>query len=67
MPSRPLRLSSKRNLIMTKKHTVSFKAKRKVSVPVKVDFETKSGNEVSFPAHKTVKKKVPVSFRAKNK
>jgi hypothetical protein len=52
---------------MTKKHTVSFKAKRKVSVPVKVDFETKSGNEVSFPAHKTVKKKVPVSFRGKNK
>ena len=52
---------------MAKTHKVSFKAKKKVSVPVKVGFETKSGNDVSFSAHKTVKKKVPVSFRAKNK
>jgi hypothetical protein len=52
---------------MAKTHKVSFKAKKDVSVPVKVGFETKSGSDVSFSAHKTVKKKVPVSFRAKNK
>ena len=52
---------------MNKKHTVSFKASKKVSVPVKVGFETKSGAEVSFSAHKNVKKKVPVRFQAKGK
>jgi len=52
---------------MSSKHTVSFKASKKVSVPVKVGFETKSGDEVSFSAHKTVKKKKLVRFRAKNK
>ena len=46
---------------------ISFKAKKKVSVPVKVGFKTKAGNKVSFRAHKTVKKRVPVSFRAKKK
>ena len=51
---------------MATTHKVSFKANKKVSVPVKVDFQTKSG-EVAFAAHKVVKKKVPVSFRAKNK
>lgn len=56
-----------RNSDMAKTHKVSFKANKKVSAPVKVDFETKSGKEVKFPAHKTVQKKVPVSFRAKNK
>ena len=51
---------------MAKKHTVKFVAKKKVSVPVKVDFETKKG-EVAFSAHKTVEKRVPVKFKARNK
>lgn len=50
---------------MAKTHKVSFKAKRNVSVPVKVNFTSKSG-KISFPAHKTVKKKVTVSFRARD-
>lgn len=52
--------------IMAKTHKVSFKANKKVSVPVKVDFETRGGKEIKFAAHKDVKKRVPVSFRAKN-
>jgi hypothetical protein len=50
---------------MAKTHKVSFTAKKKVSAPVKVDFQTKTG-AVKFKAHKTVKKPVRVSFRAKN-
>ncbi|MBV9992772.1 MAG: hypothetical protein JOZ72_15940 [Alphaproteobacteria bacterium] len=48
-------------------HRVSFKARKKVKVPAKVDFTTKDGRTVRFKARKTVKKRVPVSFRAKNK
>jgi hypothetical protein len=51
---------------MLKKHTVSFKAKKDVSVPVKVGFKTGAGEKVSFPAHKTIKKEVTVRFRAKD-
>ncbi len=51
---------------MTKRHTVEFKAKKPVSVPKRVKFETDAGKKVSFPAHKTVEKKVKVKFRAKN-
>jgi hypothetical protein len=52
---------------MTKKHRVSFIAKKKVAVPVDVEFETKKGEDVTFEAHKNVKKPVRVSFSAKNK
>jgi hypothetical protein len=51
---------------MAKKHTVSFIAKKKVSVPAKIKFETKAG-PVAFKGHKTVKKAVKVSFKAKDK
>lgn len=51
---------------MAKKHTVRFKATKPVSVPVRVKFETDAGKKVSFPAHKTVEKKVTVKFRAKD-
>lgn len=53
-------------VIMVKKHTVKFKAKKPVSVPVDINFKTDEGKKVSFPAHKTVKKKVTVKFRAKD-
>ena len=49
---------------MAKKHRVSFVAEKKVSVPKKVQFETKSGDPVAFAAHKTVKKPVRVRFMA---
>ena len=49
---------------MAKTHKVSFKANKKVSVPVKVGFKTKTG-PVKFKAHKTVKKRVRVSFKAR--
>ncbi len=51
---------------MAKKHTVTFKAKKPVSVPVRVNFKTDDGKKVSFPAHKTVEKKVTVKFWAKD-
>jgi hypothetical protein len=47
-------------------HRVEFKAKKKVSKPVAVDFKTKSGKEIAFRAKKSVTEKVPVKFRAKN-
>ena len=52
---------------MANKHRVSFVAKKKVSVPTKVRFETKSGDPVAFAAHKTVKKPVRVRFVAEDK
>jgi hypothetical protein len=51
--------------IFPKMRLVSFMARKNVSVPTKVKFNTKDGEKVSFRAHKTVKKKVPVSFWAK--
>jgi hypothetical protein len=48
----------------TKKHTVKFKAIKTVNTPVDVEFETKSGKKVDFPAHKPVKKKVKAEFKA---
>jgi hypothetical protein len=52
---------------MVKKHVVQFIANKPVSVPVKVEFKAKSGKKVDFGAHKTVKKKVTIKFRAKDK
>ncbi|MGA7675556.1 MAG: hypothetical protein WCA78_11020 [Rhizomicrobium sp.] len=52
---------------MVKTHPVAFKAKKKVPVKVRVDFKTRDGEEVEFPAHKKVTKRVTVKFRAKNK
>ena len=48
------------------KKTVEFDARKKVKVPVKVKFKTRSGTPVRFPAHKPVKKKVHVKFAAKS-
>jgi len=46
------------------KHEVKFVAKKKVSVPARVEFHTKDGKEVEFNAHKKVKKPVEVDFMA---
>jgi hypothetical protein len=54
-------------VVKKKTHPVSFKAKKEVPVKVRVDFKTRSGDEVAFPAHKKVVKKVAVKFRAKDK
>jgi hypothetical protein len=51
---------------MAQKHRVTFKAKKKVSVPAKISFKTKTG-PVKFAGHKTVKKTKRVSFMAKGK
>jgi hypothetical protein len=51
---------------MAKKHTVELRAKKPVSVPVRVKFQTDGGKKASFPAHKTTKKKVTVKFWAKD-
>jgi len=51
---------------MTKRHHVRFEAEEKVSKPVRVNFTTKDGSKVSFPAHKKMKEKVDVDFMAKN-
>jgi len=47
------------------KRTVEFDARKKIKVPVEVEFTTRSGKPVDFEAHKSVKKKVHVKFRAK--
>lgn len=52
---------------MTKKHHVHFIAKEKVKELVVVDFRTKTGQEVRFPAHKKVLEEVKIDFMAKNK
>jgi len=49
-----------------KKKTVEFNARKKVKVPVDVEFKTRSGKSVDFEARKSVVKKVPVKFRAKS-
>lgn len=48
---------------LTTTHPVSFKARKKVSTPVK--FTTSDGEKVSFRARKS--KPASVSFRARNK
>ncbi len=50
-----------------KRHHVSFKAEKKVSEPVEVEFVRKDGTRVDFPAHQKVKETVKVDFMAKNK
>lgn len=47
------------------KRTVEFNARKKVKIPVEVEFTTKSGKRVDFEAHKPGTKKVHVKFRAK--
>jgi hypothetical protein len=46
---------------------VSFTATKKVREPVEVKFTTKDGDKVSFGAHKSSNKRVPVSFRVRKK
>jgi hypothetical protein len=48
-------------------HRVSFEATKFEREPVKVRFDRKDGSKVSFRAHKTVRRRKPVSFRARNK
>ncbi len=48
-----------------RREKVSFKAQKKVSKPVKVEFYTKTGEKVSFKGHIQVKKPVKVEFYAK--
>jgi hypothetical protein len=47
--------------------TVSFKAYRTATKPVRVKFKTKSGKTVSFKAIKTFQKKETVRFSTKRK
>jgi hypothetical protein len=51
----------------SRRKTVSFIAKKKVSKPVRVKFKTKTGKKVSFVATKKVTKPVRVKFSAKKK
>jgi hypothetical protein len=46
------------------KKTVKFKAFKTVAKPVKVKFQTKSGETISFKALRTFEKKRTVRFRA---
>jgi len=48
-----------------RREKVEFKADKKVSQPVKVEFYTKDGKRVSFKGHKEVTKPVKVEFYAK--
>ncbi len=52
---------------MSKKHHVSFVALKPVREPARVAFKTKSGEQVAFKGHRTVKEPVWVDFMAKNK
>jgi hypothetical protein len=52
---------------MARRQRVTFRAKRKVTKPVKVSFKTKAGQKVSFRARKKVTKRVNVSFLARRK
>ncbi len=49
------------------RQNVHFVAVKTVKKPVRVKFQTKSGETVSFRALKTVAKKEVVRFRAKKK
>ncbi len=51
----------------SKRKTVSFIAKKKVSKPVRVRFKTKTGKIVSFTAKKKVTKPVRIKFSVKKK
>jgi len=48
-----------------RRQKIEFKADKKVSKPVKVEFYTKDGEKVSFKGHKEVTKPVKVEFYAK--
>lgn len=49
------------------KKLVSFAATKKVSKPVKIKFQTKSGERVSFTATKKIPKPIKVKFFVKKK
>lgn len=51
----------------SRRKTVSFIAKKKVSKPVRVKFVTKKGKAVSFSATKKVTRPVRVKFSVKKK
>ena len=42
-------------------------AEKKVREPVIVDFRTKTGEEIRFPAHKKVLEEIEVDFMARDK
>ena len=48
-----------------RREKIEFKAEKKVSKPVRVEFYTKSGDKVSFKGHKEMVKPVKVEFYAK--
>lgn len=52
---------------MARRQRVTFKARKKVTKPVKVSFKTRAGEKVSFKAKKTITKPVKVSFLTKAK
>lgn len=51
----------------SRRRTVSFIAKKKISKPVRVKFKTKKGKTISFTATKKVTKPVRVKFSVKKK
>jgi len=52
---------------MARRQRVTFKARKKVTKPVKVSFTTKAGQRVTFKARKKVTKPVTVNFFARRK
>jgi len=52
---------------VVKKHVVKFKARKSVKVRTAVKFQTSGGKKIAFTGHKSVKKKVPIRFRAKDR
>ena len=53
--------------IMGRRRRVSFRATKYVKKPVRVKFTNWEGEKVSFKAHKSVPKRVTISFLAKKK
>jgi hypothetical protein len=51
----------------SRRKTVSFTAKKKVSKPMRVNFYTRTGEKVSFTAKMKVTKPVRVKFYVKKK
>lgn len=49
------------------RHKVSFIATKKVRVPTRVSFSTKTGRRVTFAAKKTATKRVRVTFYKRSK
>ena len=54
-------------MVIKRRKKVDFFAYKKVTKPVRVKFQTSSGEQISFKAQKAFTKRVKVSFFAKRK